>query len=128
VDRLSTSAAVAAADGGRAGTRPGLTVDAARPTPAEQRDLWVTALGPAGRFGTLNGALDGVVAQFDLDGESIAAAAQRALGDGDVGAGLAGDPGGRVWDACRRSARGGLDDLAQRLESTATFDDLVLPE
>src|SRR5208283_3171171 len=80
------------------------------------------------RFGTLNGALDGVVAQFDLDGESIAAAAQRALGDGDVGAGLAGDPGGRVWDACRRSARGGLDDLAQRLESTATFDDLVLPE
>jgi len=32
-----------------------------------------------------------------------------------------------VWDALRESARGGLDALAQRVASRATFDDLVLP-
>ncbi len=128
VDRLSTPAAVAAADGARAGTRPSLTVDAAKPTPAEQRDLWLAALGQQSGFGSLNGTLDRVVAQFDLDAEAIAAAAGRALGDEEADADHAGDPGRRVWEACRRSARGGLDDLAQRLESTATFDDLVLPD
>jgi hypothetical protein len=128
VDRLATPAAVAVADGARAGTRPCLTVDAAKPTPAEQRDLWRAALGGNDGFGSLNGTLDRVVAQFDLDAEAIEAAAGRALGDLDPNpASPAGDAGLRVWDACRRSARGGLDNLAQRLDSTATFDDLVLP-
>jgi hypothetical protein len=128
VDRLATPAAVALADGARAGTRPCLTVDTAKPTPAEQRDLWRAALGGNDGFQSLNGTLDRVVAQFDLDAEAIEAAAGRALGDLEVGTGPAGDAGRRVWDACRRSARGGLDALAQRLESTATFDDLVLPD
>ena len=133
VDRLTTPAAVAVADGVRAGTRPCLIVDAAKPTPAEQRDLWRAALGGHDGFGSLNGTLDRVVAQFDLDAEAIEAAAGRALGDREAGTSpagvaLAGDAGRRVWDACRRGARGGLDTLAQRLESTATFDDLVLPD
>jgi hypothetical protein len=128
VDRLATPAAVAVADGARAGTRPCLTVDAAKPTPAEQRDLWRAALGGNDGFRSLNGTLDRVVAQFDLDAEAIEAAAGRALGELEAGTSPAGDAGRRVWDACRRSARGGLDALAQRLESTATFDDLVLPD
>jgi hypothetical protein len=33
----------------------------------------------------------------------------------------------QVWHALRESARGGLDVLAQRIESRATFDDLVVP-
>jgi hypothetical protein len=33
----------------------------------------------------------------------------------------------QIWDALRRSARGGLDALAQRIDSAATFDDLVVP-
>jgi hypothetical protein len=33
----------------------------------------------------------------------------------------------RVWDALRESARGGLDALAQRIESRTTFDDVVVP-
>ena len=32
-----------------------------------------------------------------------------------------------VWNALREAARGGLDALAQRIESRATFDDLVVP-
>lgn len=33
----------------------------------------------------------------------------------------------RVWDALREAARGGLEALAQRIESRTTFDDLVVP-
>jgi hypothetical protein len=33
----------------------------------------------------------------------------------------------QVWNALRESARGGLDALAQRIDSRATFDDLVVP-
>jgi hypothetical protein len=32
-----------------------------------------------------------------------------------------------VWDALREAARGGLDALAQRIESRTTFDDVVAP-
>lgn len=32
-----------------------------------------------------------------------------------------------LWDALRESARGGLDALAQRVESRTSFDDLVVP-
>jgi len=33
----------------------------------------------------------------------------------------------RIWQACRESSRGGLDLLAQRVDSRASFDDIVLP-
>jgi hypothetical protein len=127
VDRLSTPAALAATDSARLGTRPCVTIDAVNPTPAEQRELWVAALGPQESYGLPDGTLDRVIAQFDLDPATIAAAAGRALGS-RTGADLEQDPGRRVWAACRSSSRSGLDNLAERLESSATFDDLVLPD
>jgi len=58
--------------------------------------------------------------QFRLDSQSLqAAAAQLAAGNG---------AGESLWDALRAQARPGLDDLAQRIEPAATWDDLVLPE
>src|SRR5262249_2186126 len=33
----------------------------------------------------------------------------------------------RIWQCCRESARGGLDALAQRVDSRACFEDVVLP-
>ena len=33
----------------------------------------------------------------------------------------------RLWDAMREAARGGLDALAQRIDSRTTFDDLIVP-
>ena len=34
----------------------------------------------------------------------------------------------RLWEICRRQARPRLDELAQRIEPSATWEDLVLPE
>jgi SpoVK/Ycf46/Vps4 family AAA+-type ATPase len=84
----------------------------------------VAALDPGEGGGeedlALNGTLDRVIAQFDLDSSAIVAAAGQA-------ATVGGELGRAVWDACRVTARSGLDDLAQRLETAASFDDLVLP-
>ncbi|MUL63104.1 hypothetical protein BOO86_01395 [Mycobacterium sp. CBMA 234] len=125
VDRLSTPTAVAA-DIGRLGSRPALTIDTATPSPQEQRELWQSVLTDDVNSAVVNDTLDRVVDQFDMDAKSIAVAAARAILDTQTDDRLP-DLGSAIWQACRHTSRGGLDQLAQRLESTATFDDLVLP-
>ncbi|RKH69613.1 ATP-binding protein [Corallococcus interemptor] len=104
--------------------RPVLHLDVRRPTREEQRVLWHQALGPASE--RVNGALERVVSQFDLSMRSIRAAGaevRQVAGDAD------GAPAGEaLWSACRLQARPGLEDLAQRIEPSAGWDDLVLPE
>ena len=96
-------------------------VDVARPTPDEQREAWLEILGPgatseSGRLTT----------QFNFDVETISAIARTAQHSGhDIGADGQGE---QVWDACVAASRPRLDVLAQRIDSRATWDDLVLPE
>jgi hypothetical protein len=98
-----------------------VTLDVARPSATEQGALWRAVLGDADAV--VNGQLDRLVGQFDLGVAAIRSAAAEA------GARLdGGDPGQRLWDACVSQARPRVDDLAQRIETTAGWDDLVLPE
>jgi hypothetical protein len=99
--------------------RLSLTLDVRKPTADEQRALWLARLGPAGAG--LDGRLDGLVAQFNLGAHAIGAAAAQALG---AGGGLADE----LWEASRAQARPRLDDLAERVEVRAGWDELVLPE
>jgi hypothetical protein len=93
-----------------------------KPGASEQKRLWEAALGNA--VTRLNGALEGVAGQFRLGAETISntGAALRAT--------LAASPhpDAELWRACRALGRTRLDDLAQRLDSAATWDDLILPE
>ncbi|HEX5503433.1 MAG TPA: ATP-binding protein, partial [Thermomicrobiales bacterium] len=72
------------------------------------------------------GRVTTLVSHFSLSAPAIGSAGAEALGratrarDGDGLADL-------LWDACRVQARPRLDDLAQRIESPARWDDLVLP-
>jgi hypothetical protein len=100
--------------------RRALRFSVERPTMAEQRASWELALG--GEAAAMNGMLDELVEQFDLGLHTIEAAALQATSDGR---GPAAD---RIWAACRAQARPRLDDLAERVESRAGWDDLVLPE
>lgn len=100
-----------------------ITFDVQKPSTDEQRGIWQQALGALAP--QLNGQVDQLVAQFNLGAQSIRSAGSSALG-------RAADPsspniGLLVWDACRQQARTRLDDLAQRIESAASWDDLVLP-
>lgn len=107
-----------------------LTFDVHKPTPREQRDIWHQALSALPVH--LNGHVDALVSQFDLSLPKVHAARADAIArhrpgeNGDEGA--AADLGAALWDACRMQARPRLDDLAQRIEAAARWDDLVLPD
>lgn len=115
---------VAGRDSPRARERAVFRVDVQKPSAEEQQQLWRATLGPLAK--QLNGQLAPIAAQFSMSAEGIQAAgvqAREALTrNGNETSRVA------LWDACRLQARPSLDDLAQRIEPAARWDDLVLPE
>jgi hypothetical protein len=94
-----------------------------KPTQREQCALWEVALGTAGR--NLNGHIRAAVGQFNLGSQAIRAASDEVLEQLTV---CAVQESNRVfWEACRAQSRLRLNDLAQRIEPKAGWDDLVLP-
>jgi len=100
-----------------------LTFDLPASTANEQIGLWHRALGSAAP--ALNGEVETLVSWFSLSAGSInAAVAETIPGPDDLPDRLL----PALWDACRRHSRPRLEGLAQRIEPSATWDDLVLPE
>jgi hypothetical protein len=95
-------------------------LDANKPGPVEQKQLWQKTLGDAAS--RLNGTLDDVSEQFRLSARVISSTGYLL---GRRAEPLAADA---LWDACRSLARPRLEDLAQRIVPCATWDDLVLPD
>ena len=99
-------------------------LDVRGPSPAEQLRLWQGILGPSA--GELNGKLGEITTQFSLGTRAIHAAGAEAL---DALSSHPGEePGDVLWEVCRSQARARLDDLAQRIEPAAAWEDLILPE
>ena len=108
--------------------------DIKKPERAEQAALWRRALAAGDREAdddtepeadeTLDTAIDRLVNQFNLGAAAIAnAGAMAGRGDSATHRPVAAD----LWEICRSQARARLDDLAQRVEASAGWDDLVLP-
>jgi len=117
VEGLHATVIVASNEPVSLGRRGSARVGVARPTPAEQLVLWKRLLGDSS--GPLNGSLDALTAHFDLPRHAIAAASAEASGEAPLEAAL--------WRACRAQSRPRLDDLAQRIEPVAGWNDIVLP-
>ena len=98
------------------GGNPIATIDVQRPRTPERLRAWRDALGESAA--SLDGELDRISAQFALPPERMRSIA-AALSPKPSAAAL--------WDSCRLITRRRLDDLAQRGESQASWDDLVLP-
>jgi len=114
---------------------PVITFDVRKPGVKEQHSIWQNVLGSV----HLNGHIDVLVSQFNLSASAIHAVGTGVLSTSKEMLSLIGDLvtsaeaerddlGKRLWDACRVEARPGLDDLAQRIEPVANWDNLVLPE
>jgi hypothetical protein len=101
--------------------RHSIEFDVKHPTPNEQGDVWRTALG--GLAQSLDGGLDMLASQFSLPSPAIRSAAACARGSNATRSLL-----DALWEECRRLTRARMDDLAQRIEASAAWDDLVLPE
>ena len=102
-------------------SRTPVVFSTSRPTRAEQAELWQTSLPPS-HAATNKTLIDTLVAQFNLAPIAIRSAAQRASGAAAHTLTPA------LWEACRIEARPRLEGLAQHIEATATWDDLVLPQ
>ncbi|HEY9697908.1 MAG TPA: ATP-binding protein [Trichocoleus sp.] len=103
--------------------RPTLTLEVSKPTPTEQKAIWKAALGE--RQAEVNGQVEALVAQFDLDSSAIAAACIAATPSPSSSSTSLST---QLWDICRLQSRPRLEELAQRIEPMATWEELVLPE
>lgn len=125
VDELRCAVLASGREPLRLNRRARLRVDVPPLPPDEQKLLWVRALGEDGAH--LNGELDRVVAHFRMGMDGIRTAAAHVRVEGfDHNAGI---PVQRevLWNACRVQVRPRMDDLAERIEPAAVWEDLVLP-
>ncbi len=110
--------------------RPLITLEVRPPTSAEQRTIWQNTLGETAH--NLNGHIETLISHFSLSPAIIHAACLQVRGianaEDSASENLQSKIQNRLWDTCRSQARPRLDDLAQRIESSASWDDLVLPE
>jgi len=122
-ERLQGMVLITAREPLRMRHRASLHVDVKRPTRVEQQVLWAQSLGAEAV--PISGALERVTTQFDLPLRSIRAASLevRERGPFQEEASL----GAALWNACRVQSRPRLEELAQRLEPAAGWDDLVMP-
>ncbi len=127
---LRSAVIITTTDRRRARLRPLLSFDIGRPTSSEQYNVWQAALGTMAQ--SLNGQVDALVSQFNLSAPVIQVACSQVRiqwqQQGDMSHSQANRYSSLLWDTCRAQARPKLDDLAQRIELAADWEDLVLPE
>src|SRR5471032_46711 len=102
-----------------------LTFEIAKPSLEEQQHLWHQALGEDAA--EVAAHIPALAFQFNLNAPDIRSAcaqarSQRRPGDS------AHQFSERLWHSCRLQARLRLDELVQRIEPRAAWDDLVLPD
>ncbi|MEK7395996.1 MAG: ATP-binding protein, partial [Candidatus Poribacteria bacterium] len=116
--------------------RPTIILDVNKPTAIEQQSIWRSVL-EAEKY-NLNGDIDALVSQFNLSAPIIHTIStdvmarlepmneEQRLYESEKS--FHEELNNLLWEACRTQVRPQLDDLAQRIETTATWEDLILPE
>jgi ATPase family associated with various cellular activities (AAA) len=107
IERVGGVLFVAPRDRLRLRHRASKSFDVAKPTSEEQQALW--------RNAGVNGQVELLATQFDLSAASIRAAAAQSKSPEEL------------WTACLAQARPRLDNLAQRIDVRATWEEIVLP-
>ncbi len=104
-----------------------LTFDVRSPSVDEQQTLWEESLSDLdGEIkDSLNGSIHELVSYFNLSPTHIYNASLKAKSTHNQASDHTFHK--SLWEACRAQSRPRLDELAQSVETTATWDDLILP-
>ncbi|WP_372740487.1 ATP-binding protein [Neptunomonas sp.] len=119
LDRSNGVAFVGIEDVGVENQGQRLRVEINKPTPQEQRLLWRDLLQEQD-----NGHSERLAEQFSFSQDEIQRLAKKSLTHCQ-GSKIALN--GELWQACRLAARAGMEQLARRIDTKATWDQLVLP-
>jgi ATPase family associated with various cellular activities (AAA) len=123
LELVGAPVAVETRPGGEAEQLDGLRLHLAAISADERRALWSRDLGPLA--GRMDGTLDRIADYFEFDEPAIRVSAARVREA--IGGGEDADPGELCWQVCREHGRRSLEALAQRIEVTASWEDVVLP-
>jgi hypothetical protein len=123
IERLAGPLIVSDRERRKIAHRPAVSFDVHRPARLEQRAAWLTALGSAADESIPSVEL--IASQFSLSLPALRSAAAETLAR--TAASDQPDFARTAWDVCRAHARTRLEDLAERVEPTASWNDLVLP-
>ena len=134
LERVGGPMLIASRERRRFAQRQAISFDVHKPTHDEQVAVWRSALATLPE--SLNGEVDVLASQFNLSVPAIQAASVSAMSSLESKKGAIKDADStsvtrlsrEVWEACRVQGRSRLDDLAQRVEPAAEWEDLVLPE
>jgi vesicle-fusing ATPase len=122
-DLLGCPTAISATDPDIPDRGPRLRIDVAGPGVRERRAIWAETLRQ--RADALGAGLDRLAEQFALDRAGVLAAAESLMNGTEI---LPDRLLPELWRAAREQGRRQLDGLAERIESNADWNDLVLPE
>jgi len=118
--------------------RPTITFEVRKPDTTEQLSMWKNNLGNAAIH--FDGKLGHLISQFSMSEAVIQTVCSEAAGKVKGSDGKTNNTSPHffsdstsefwdlLWDSCRLHTRPRLNNLAQRIESVATWEDLVLPK
>jgi len=104
--------------------RASVVFEIPRTTAGEQRIAWSSAL--VGTAPNREHTIDELAAHFKLGADAVHSIAAETTARGPFASEA--EFSAALWNACRLYARPRIEALAQRIESTANMDDLVLPD
>jgi ATP-dependent 26S proteasome regulatory subunit len=125
IERIRSPLLITTRDRLRSCQRSILNLDVGKPSHNEQQLHWQIHLGPLTPL--LNEQIDAIVAQFNLSSTAIQSVCTRLEGQINPAQADAASLKQQIWQICRVQARPQMDDLAQRIETNATWEDLILP-
>ena len=109
--------------------RPIISIEVNKPTAEEQYDVWNISLNKLPDKS--NGHIENLISQFNLSAATIKSVSSDILQQLEIGnikkQETSDDFGDELWKACCVYTRPEIDQLAQRIEPIATWDDIVLP-
>ena len=140
IDTIQCPLIVSSRDRRHQRQRPFITLEVNHPTSQEQRILWHNALDDIAPM--LDSQIESLVAHFNLSPQAIHGACLQAKAMSDRSSKNTQEAEEtlaenaktntniyhHLWETCRIQARLRMDELAQRIDTTATWDDLILPE